>query len=181
MALERTATGTGASKRDIRDVVGGDGELAQGLRHRAGADVLADRGGDLVHLGHVLRVQSGQELVDVPGDSGFLHKGVELRGGDDEAGRDGHTGGRHGDQGGALAAEGLELRFEAAVEELDVFVALHISQAFQLTGTVSGTRKERFSRKAMASGFSSCSSGASRATSSRAILAWSLASILPRQ
>ena len=162
-------------------LVGGDGELAQGLRHRAGADVRPDRGGHPVHLAHVFGVQSCEELVDVPGDPGFLHEGVELGGGDHEAGRDGHAGGGHGDQGGALAAEVFELRFDAAVEELDVFVALHISQAFQVTGTVSGTRKERFSRKAMASGCSSCSSGASRATSSRAILAWSLASMLPRQ
>ncbi|MCY1220810.1 hypothetical protein D9M72_328400 [compost metagenome] len=162
-------------------LVGTDGEFTHRLRHRAGADVLADGGRDLVHLAHILWVQVGEELVDVPGDAGFLHKSVELRRRDHKAGRDGHAGGGHGDQGGSLAAEVFELRFQAAVEELDEFVALHISQAFQLTGTDSGTRKERFSRKVMASGFSSCSAGASRATSSSAILAWSLASMLPRQ
>ncbi|MCB5293049.1 hypothetical protein BJQ90_02494 [Arthrobacter sp. SO3] len=162
-------------------LVGGNGQLAEDLGYRTGADVLADGGGDLVHLAHVLGVQIGEELVDMPGDACFLHKGVELVCGDHKAGRDRHAGGGHGDQGGALAAEVFEFWFDAAVEELDVFVALHISQAFQLTETVSGTRKERFSRKAVASGFSSASPGASRATSSSAILAWSLASILPRQ
>ena len=80
---------------------------------------------DLVHLAHVLGVQAGEELVDIPGDAGFLHERVELGGGDHEAGRDGHAGGGHGDQRGALTAEVFELRFDAAVEELDVFVALH--------------------------------------------------------
>ena len=139
VAEERTATGAGAVEARHQSLVGEHGQFAQVRRHRAGAHVVPDLGGHQIDLAGRLRDRAPPEARSMRSPMPVrCHEGVEQCGGHHEPGRHRHAGGRHGDQGCALAAECFEPGLDAAVEELDVLSCCPCLRPPSVTGTASG-------------------------------------------